>query len=135
MARVMTFDYGGKRTGIAVTDPLQIIPSSLETVDTATVYDFIAKYLKTENVERFVVGYPRDLMNRDMEITKHVDNFIAHLEKRFDLPVTKIDERFTSVEAQRALVQSGMKKSQRQQKGNLDKMSAAIILQAYLQSK
>ena len=135
MARVMGFDYGGKRTGIAVTDPMQIIATSLETVDTAKVFDFVLKYLKTEPVERFVVGYPKDLMNRDQAITQHVNVFITELEKRFGLPVTKVDERFTSVEAQRAMLQSGMKKSERREKGNLDKISAAIILQAYLQSK
>jgi putative holliday junction resolvase len=135
MARVLAFDYGGKRTGIAVTDPLQIIASQLETVETNVIYDYIKKYIAVEKVERFVVGYPRDLMNRDQAITKHVDTFIDQLETRFNLPVTKIDERFTSIEAQRALVQSGMKKMQRQVKGNLDKMSAAIILQAYLQTK
>lgn len=131
----MAFDFGGKRTGVAVTDPLQIIATSLETVDTEKIYDYILNYLKKENVERFVVGYPKDLMNRDQAITKHVDTFVEQLEKRFNLPVSKVDERFTSLEAQRALVQTGMKKSQRQQKGNLDKVSATIILQAYLQTR
>ncbi|HZG00904.1 MAG TPA: Holliday junction resolvase RuvX [Chitinophagales bacterium] len=131
----MAFDFGGKRTGVAVTDPLQIIATSLETVETNSIYDYIAKYLKTENVERFVVGYPRDLMNRDQTITKHVNTFIEQLEKRFNLPVSKVDERFTSLEAQRTLVNSGMKKQQRREKGHLDKISATIILQAYLQTK
>ena len=135
MSRIMAFDYGGKRTGIAVTDPMQIIATSLETVDTTRVFDFVTNYMKTENVERFVVGYPKDLMNRDQSITKHVNTFIAELEKKYNLPVSKVDERFTSLEAQRTLVQSGMKKMQRREKGNLDKISATIILQAYLQSK
>jgi putative holliday junction resolvase len=135
VARVMGFDYGGKRTGIAVTDPLQIIATSLDTVETAKIFDYIQNYLKTETVERFVVGYPKDLMNRDQAITQHVNAFIAQLEKRFNLPVTKIDERFTSVEAQRTMIQSGMKKMQRREKGNLDKISATIILQAYMQAK
>ena len=135
MARIMAFDYGGKRTGIAVTDPMQIIATSLDTVDTTKVFDFITNYLKNEKVERFVVGYPKDLMNRDQAITQHVDKFIIELEKRYNLPISKVDERFTSSEAQRTLVQSGMKKMQRREKGNLDKISANIILQAYLQSK
>jgi len=131
----MAFDYGGKRTGVAVTDPLQIIATSLETVDTAKIYDFVQNYMKTETVERFVVGYPKDLMNREQAITQHVNAFVAQLEKKFNLPVTKVDERFTSVEAQRTMIQSGMKKMQRRKKGNLDKISATIILQAYLQTK
>lgn len=135
MARIMAFDYGGKRTGVAVTDPLQIIATSLETVDTAKIYDFVQNYMKTETVERFVVGYPKDLMNREQAITQHVNAFVAQLEKKFNLPVTKVDERFTSVEAQRTMIQSGMKKMQRRKKGNLDKISATIILQAYLQTK
>lgn len=134
MARIMAFDYGGKRTGIAVTDPMQIIATSLETVDTTKVFDFVANYIKKESVERFVVGYPKDLMNRDQAITQHVNAFVAQLEKQFNLPVSKVDERFTSLEAQRTLVQSGMKKMQRREKGNLDKISATIILQAYLQT-
>lgn len=135
MARIMAFDYGGKRTGVAVTDPLQIIATALDTVDTSKIFDYIQAYFKNERVERFVVGYPKDLMNRDQAITQHVNAFIAQLEKRFNLPVSKVDERYTSVEAQRSMIQSGMKKMQRREKGNLDKISAAIILQAYLQAK
>lgn len=133
MGRLLAFDFGGKRTGIAVSDPLKIIATALDTVETEKLFEYIDKYLKNETVDTFVVGYPKDLMNRSQPITEQVDKFILKLQSKYSIPIVKIDERLSSAEAQRTMIMSGMKKSQRQQKGNLDKISAVIILQNYMQ--
>ncbi|MCA0234729.1 MAG: Holliday junction resolvase RuvX [Bacteroidetes bacterium] len=136
MARIIAIDYGTKRTGIAVTDPLQIIATALDTVRSHELIDFLKRYAATEAVESFVVGMPRKLDNTDTNNTPHVKGFIKQLKKAFpETPVYEHDERFTSSMALQTMISMGTKKSDRQDKSNIDKMSATIILQSYLTTK
>jgi putative Holliday junction resolvase len=136
MARIIAIDYGTKRTGIAVTDPLQIIATALDTVRSHELLDFLKRYTTTEAVEAFVVGMPRKLDNTDTNNTPHVKGFIKQLKKAFpETPVYEHDERFTSSMALQTMIAMGTKKSDRQDKSNIDKMSATIILQSYLTTK
>ncbi len=131
----MGIDYGSRRTGIAVSDPLKIIAQPLQTVDTAVLHTFLTQYLKTESVEAFVVGMPTNLKGQDTHATQPVKQFIEALKSAFpQIPVFTIDERFTSSEAQNALINSGLGKQKRSEKGLLDSMAASIILQTYMQS-
>lgn len=133
MGRILAIDYGKKRTGIAVTDPLQIIATPLETVETYKLLAFLKAYVIKEPVEAFVIGLPKTLKNEDSETAPLVRKFIQVLVKTFpEKPVHEVDERFTSAIAQRALIEGGMKKKDRQIKGNVDKVSAAIILQSFM---
>lgn len=135
MDRIVGIDYGRKRTGIAVSDPLGIFASALETVPAVNLLAFLKNYTQKERVIRFVVGYPMNLNNKPSEAAKDVDQFLNMLRKQFpDIPVTLEDERFTSKMAMRTLIDGGMKKSDRREKENIDKVSAAIILQSYLDS-
>lgn len=135
MDRIVGIDYGRKRTGIAVSDPLGIFASALETVPAGNLLAFLKNYTQKERVIRFVVGYPMNLNNKPSEAAKDVDQFLNMLRKQFpDIPVTLEDERFTSKMAMRTLIDGGMKKSDRREKENIDKVSAAIILQSYLDS-
>ncbi len=133
MKRILAIDYGTKRTGIAVTDPLQLFAQGLTTVDTKELFPFLKTYFKDEAVEKIVVGYPLGL---DGEITVHqqrVDAFILELNKKFpSLPVEKEDERYTSKMAMQTLIQSGVKRMKRRNKALIDEVSATIILQSYL---
>jgi putative Holliday junction resolvase len=134
MGRILAIDYGQKRTGLAVTDPLRIIATPLETVPSFELLTFLKSYLQKETVDEFVIGMPKTLMNEDSEIAPLVRKFIEVLKKTFpDKPVHLADERFTSSMAQRALIEGGMKKKNRQVKGNVDKVSAAIILQSFME--
>ncbi|MGJ1445067.1 Holliday junction resolvase RuvX [Sphingobacterium spiritivorum] len=134
--RLMAFDYGTKRIGIAVTDPLQILANALTTVHPDEIVDFLKNYLQTEQVETFVVGKPRQMDGSDSESASHVVGFIRLLKKQFPaIPVAEVDERFTSKMASAVIAQSGMKKGKRQQKGLIDTISATIILQSYMDSK
>ena len=136
MARIIAIDYGTKRTGIAVTDPLQIIATALDTVRSHELIDFLKRYAATEAVESFVVGMPRKLDNTDTNNTPHVKGFIKQLKKAFpETPVYEHDERFTRSMALQTMISMGTKKSDRQDKSNIDKMSATIILQSYLTTK
>ncbi|MGB0524081.1 MAG: Holliday junction resolvase RuvX [Flammeovirgaceae bacterium] len=137
MARVFAIDYGTKRVGLAVTDPLQLIASPLDTIHPLELMDFIKKYLEHEAVECFVLGWPKNLDNSDTEMIPHVKGFHRKLLKEFPhIPVHLVDERFTSKMALNSMIQAGSKKKDRRQKtGNLDKVSATIILQSYLESK
>ena len=133
MGRVLAIDYGTKRTGIAVTDVLRIIATPLETVATRELINFLKAYLQKETVDEFVVGMPKTLKNEDSAIAPLVRKFIEELKKTFpDKPVHLADERFTSSIAMRAMIDGGMKKKDRQEKGNVDKISATIILQSFL---
>lgn len=136
MARILAIDFGTKRTGIAVTDPLQIIATALDTVRTHDLLDFLIKYAQKEPVEAFVVGMPHRLDGSDTNNTQHVKGFIKQLRKAFpQTPVHDHDERFTSSMAMQAMIAGGMKKSDRRDKANVDKISAVIILQSFLSSK
>jgi len=135
MGRILAIDYGGKRTGIAVTDPLQLIATSLETVPSHELIAFLKQYLQKEKVDAFVVGMPKKLDNTDTNGTLLVNRFLVQLEKEFaDMPVHLIDERFTSKMAMDTMIAGGMKKKDRRIKGNVDKISAVIILQSYMES-
>jgi len=135
MGRVLGIDYGLKRTGIAVTDPTRTIASPLTTVSTHELVNFITAYLQSEEVDEFVVGYPKTLNNMPGEMVKYIDPFVRRLKKLFpSKPVHLVDERFTSSIALRAMIDGGMKKSDRANKGNVDKISASIILQSFLES-
>jgi putative holliday junction resolvase len=133
MGRIMAIDYGTKRTGIAVTDSLRIIATALDTVPTNTLTDFLKIYLQKETVDEFVVGMPKTLKNEDSEIAPLVRKFVEELKILFpEKPVHLADERFTSSMAQRAMIDGGMKKKDRRVKGNVDKISATIILQSFM---
>ena len=135
MGRIMAIDYGTKRTGIAVSDPLRIIATPLETVATTNLLTFLSGYLKKETVDEFVVGMPKTLLNEDSAIAPLVRSFVAELKKLFpEKSIHLADERFTSSIAQRAMIEGGMKKKDRQIKGNVDKISATIILQSFMNS-
>ncbi|GAB3987653.1 Holliday junction resolvase RuvX [Spirosoma daeguense] len=136
MARLLAIDYGAKRTGIAVTDPMQLIASALETVSTHEVLKFLKAYVQREPVAEFVVGLPKGLDGADTDNTARVRKFVTHLQTAFpDIPVFWHDERFTSVMALQAMIANGSTKKDRREKGNIDKVSAAIILQSYMESK
>ena len=136
MGRILAIDYGTKRTGLAVTDPLRIIATALETVETAGLINFLAKYFKSETVDEVVIGMPKQMNNTDSETAPAVRKFIVLFSKTFpEKPIQTMDERFTSSIAQRAMLAGGMKKKDRQVKGNVDKISATLILQDYLQMK
>ncbi len=136
MARVLAIDYGKKRSGIAVSDTLQIIASGLTTVATDDLLEFLKKYLEEEEVERFVVGKPKQMNNQPSESEALIQPFIQKLETSFPkIPISRIDERFTSKMAVRTMVDSGLKKKQRQNKALVDEISATLILQSYLYNK
>lgn len=133
MDRVVGIDYGRKRIGVAASDPLRIFASALDTVPSAKIIEYLKQYSTTERIERFVVGYPMNMDNRPSEAAKDVDAFLNLLRKHFpDIPVALEDERFTSVLAHRAMIDGGMKKSDRRDKMSVDKISAALILQTWL---
>lgn len=134
MGRLLAIDYGLKRTGIAVTDPMKIIASPLETVATSDLMAFLKKYLDSEEVEAIVIGMPVDLRNNDTHVTGAVRRFIENFKKdNPGVPVHEVDERFTSKMAQNAMLAGGMKKKDRQKKENVDKISASIILQSFME--
>jgi putative holliday junction resolvase len=137
MARIVAIDYGSKRTGLAATDPLQIIATALETVRTHDLLEFLKKYVEKEPVEAFVIGMPINLDGRDTDMTPYVRGFVKQLNAAFpDLPVHPHDERFTSKMAMQTMIAMGTKKSERREKaGNLDKISATIILQSFLEKR
>lgn len=135
LARLLAIDYGKKRCGLAVTDPLQIIPGGLATVATAQLMDFLKKYLVEEKVERIVIGEPRQPNGQPSENLARVQAFVAQFRKvRPDVPVVFYDERFTSVLAHKAMLDGGLKKKARANKALVDEISATIILQDYMSS-
>ena len=136
MSRILAIDYGEVRTGIAVTDKLQIIASGLITVKTEDLIKFLIDYTHKEQVELFIVGLPKQMNNTESESEKHILNFLKQLKISLPkIPVKRIDERFTSKIAHQTMIDSGMKKKQRRNKGLVDEISATIILQSYLYSK
>ena len=136
MDRIVGIDYGRKRVGVAVSDPLGIFASALDTVQSAKIIEYLKKYAENENVVLFVVGYHINMDGRPSEAAKDIDIFLKHLAKAFpETPVVLEDERFTSVLAHRAMIDGGMKKQDRMKKESVDKISAAIILQSYMDRK
>ena len=136
MKRIIGIDYGKKRVGVAVSDPLMIFASPLETVPTANIINYLKTYTSTEEVEKFVVGYPVNMDNKPSEAAQYVNVFLKQLKKAFpNIPVVLEDERFTSVLAFQSLIDSGVKKMDRRDKAAVDKVSAAIILQTFMDRK
>ena len=133
MDRLVGIDFGRKRTGIAVSDPLGIFASALETVDSTKIIEYLQKYALNETITRFVVGWPVNMNGEPSEAAADVEVFLKKLSAAFPaIPVSLEDERFTSVLAHRAMIDGGMKASERRDKASVDKISAAIILQGYL---
>lgn len=133
MARIICIDYGGKRTGIAVTDPLQIIATALTTIDTKDFITYLKKYIAAEETALLLIGYPLDLNNKPTHATALVNAAIKELKKHFpNLPIQTVDERYTSKMASKAMIEMGMKKKERQKKENTDMIAATIMLQEYL---
>ena len=133
MARIMAVDYGLKRTGIAVTDPLQIIASALTTIESARIFTFLKEYLKKETVELILIGDPRNLDGSPTDLTADVQRIISILQKNFPaISIRTVDERYSSVMASREMVKMGMKKSRRREKGTVDQIAATMMLQEYL---
>jgi putative holliday junction resolvase len=136
MGRIIGIDYGRKRIGIAVTDPLQIFASPLATVSPSEFESFVDDYLKTEKADAFVIGYPRQMNNQPSESVKYIDPFIRKIKKKYpEIAVHFIDERFTSRIAMRSMIDGGVKKTDRQDKSMVDRISASIILQSYLDAR
>ncbi|MEC4117802.1 MULTISPECIES: Holliday junction resolvase RuvX [Myroides] len=133
MARLLSIDFGKKRTGIAVTDEFQIIASGLTTVDTSELLPFLKEYFAKEKVEKVIIGEPKRLNNEPSEVVPLLNEFIGKFEKNFPaMPVERIDERFTSKMAFQTMIDSGLKKKQRQNKALIDEIAATIILQDYM---
>ncbi|MBR8537608.1 Holliday junction resolvase RuvX [Carboxylicivirga sediminis] len=136
MGRILAIDYGRKKSGVAVTDPMQIIANGLTTVSSHELFDFIVKYMQDEEVEKIVMGYPTQTTGEVSESMKYIEPFVNRLKKNFpELPVEWVDERFTSKIAFQAMIDGGLKKKARQNKALIDKVSATIILQTYLEQK
>lgn len=133
MARLLCIDYGLKRTGIAVSDPLQIIATGLTTVPSGELIDFLKKYFAEESVERIIIGEPKNWDESDTHATPLVRKIVVRLQKEFpNIPITKVDERYTSKMAKQAMIEMGMKKKDRQKKENVDQIAATIMLQEYM---
>lgn len=133
MARILSIDYGLKRTGLAVTDPLQIIASGLATVESKQLINYLKDYFKKEQVELIIIGEPKNLDDTDTHATHLVEAFIKELGKHFpQIPVKKVDERFTSKMAKDAMLDMGLKKMQRRNKALVDEIAATILLQEYM---
>ena len=136
MGRILAIDYGLKRTGIAVTDELQIIASGLTTVLTKELLSFLKDYIANENIDMFLVGEPKQMDNTPSESEALISPFLEQLDKTFpNIPIKRVDERFTSKMAFQTMIDSGLKKKQRKNKTLIDEISATIILQSYLYSK
>ena len=136
MGRILAIDYGKKKTGIAVTDPLQIIANGLTTVPTHEIMNFLDNYFQKESVEMVVIGYPTQTTGEESESMRYITPFVNRLKNKYpNLPVEWVDERFTSKMAFQTMIDAGLKKTDRQNKNLVDQISATIILQSYLESK
>ncbi|WP_075589774.1 Holliday junction resolvase RuvX [Labilibacter marinus] len=136
MGRIIAIDYGKKKTGLAVTDPLQIIANGLETVPSHTLIEYLERYFNNEEVELIVLGYPKQSTGEDSESMKYIKPFFNRLKNKFPhMPVEWVDERYTSKIAFQAMIDGGLKKKARRDKNLVDKISATIILQSYLEQK
>lgn len=136
VGRILAIDYGRKRVGIAVTDPLQIIANRLTTVPAHEIWMFLKKYFAEEDVEKVIVGYPMQMNNQPSEAVQYINPFLKKFQKDYpDMPLEQVDERFTSKMAFQTMIDAGLKKKDRQNKGTIDGVSATIILQSYLEQK
>lgn len=136
MGRILAIDYGKKRVGLAVTDPLQIIATRLDTISSDKIWSFLENYFQRETVEKVLIGYPVQLNNMPSEALNYINPFIKAFTRKFPgILIELVDERFTSMLAQRAMLEGGLKKSERQNKALVDGISATIILQSWLEQK
>ena len=136
MGRILAIDYGRKRTGVAVTDPLQIIDNGLTTVPTAQLMTFLTDYIAKETVDKVIIGLPKQMNNEASDNMANITPFVNRFKKLFpDVPIEYVDERFTSVLAHRAMIDGGLRKKDRQNKALVDEISATIILQSYMENK
>jgi putative holliday junction resolvase len=136
LARILSIDYGRKRTGLAVSDPLQIIASGLATVESNQLIPFLKDYFQKEQVEQIIIGEPKNMDDSDTHATPLVEAFIKQLQKHFpQIPVKKVDERFTSKMAKDAMLDMGLKKMQRRNKALVDEIAATILLQEYMRHR
>lgn len=136
MGRILAIDYGRKRVGIAVTDPLQIIANGLTTVHSKDIWDFLSDYFKKEDVECIVIGYPKQMNNEASDAVRYINPFVKRLTKLYpEMPVKLVDERFTSKIAHQTMIDAGLRKKARQNKELVDTISATIILQSYLEQR
>lgn len=136
MGRILAIDFGTKRIGLAETDPLQMIASPLDTVEAIEIFEYIYKYTKEQNVDMFLVGEPKQMDNTPSESEKYIKPFLKKLNEKFsEIPIERFDERFTSKMAFQTMIDSGIGKKARKNKGLVDKISATIILQSYLNNK
>ncbi|MBU8891607.1 MAG: Holliday junction resolvase RuvX [Bacteroidales bacterium] len=136
MGRILSIDYGRKRVGLAVTDPLQMIANALTTIHSKDIWNFLSEYLEKEDVECIVVGYPKQMNNQASEAVRFINPFLKKLTKTYpDMEVKQVDERFTSKIAHRTMIDAGLKKKARQNKALVDTISATIILQSYLEQR
>jgi len=135
MGRILAIDYGRKRVGIAVTDPLQMIANGLETVAAKDIWEYLSDYMRREEVETIVVGEPRDMMNRPSDASRFVEPFVKKLRKTYpEMKIERFDERFTSKMAFQTMIDGGLSKKKRRNKALIDTISATLILQSYLES-
>jgi len=136
LGRILAIDYGQKRVGLAVTDPLQIIATRLETVPTHEIWAYLKNYFAKENVEKVIIGYPVQMNNQPSQAVQYINPFIRKFLKEYpDMPLEQVDERFTSKMAFQTMIDAGLKKKDRQNKETVDAVSATIILQSYLEQK
>jgi len=136
MGRILSIDYGKKRVGLAVSDPLKIIATRLTTVSTESIWDFLDNYISQEEIELLVIGYPRQLNNEPSEAVRYIDPFLKKFKNKYkDIPVKLMDERFTSKMAFQTMIDAGVKKKDRRDKEMIDGISATIILQSHLEEQ
>ncbi|MFP4025633.1 MAG: Holliday junction resolvase RuvX [Thiohalospira sp.] len=136
MGRILAIDYGRKRVGLAVTDPMQMIANSLTTVHSKDIWEFLTNYLQKEKVDCIVIGYPKQMNNQASEAVRYINPFIKRLQKLYPaMEIKLVDERFTSKMAHQTMIDAGLKKKARQNKALVDTISATIILQSYLEQK
>lgn len=136
MGRILAIDYGQKRVGLAVTDPLQITANGLDTVGVHEIFNFLKKYIENEPVDKIVIGYPLQMNGQESDSMQYIRPFVTGLKKRFpQIELVYVDERFTSMLAHKTMQQAGLKKKDRQNKPLVDKIAAVIILQSYLENQ
>ena len=136
MGRILAIDYGQKRVGLAVTDPLQIIANSLTTIQTKDIWEFLADYFQKEDVECVVIGYPKQMNNQASDSVRYINPFLGKFQKVYpEMEIKQVDERFTSKMAFQTMIDAGLKKKARQNKELVDTISATIILQSYLEQR
>lgn len=135
MGRIMAIDYGKKRVGVAVTDPLQLIANRLDTVDAVNIWQFLDDYFSKEDVELILIGYPVQPNNQPSDALRYINPFIQKFQQKYSKEIRQVDERYTSKMAFRSMLEAGLKKSKRQEKGTVDGISATILLQSFLEQK